>query len=105
MVVIKRLNTQTVTGGKQTVLACVPNGESEHPSQMLNAVPSVLFIKMENGFGITVGTVLMPVRLHLRAQGEVVVDFTIEDYPQRSVLVADVLMPGREINNTESAHA
>jgi hypothetical protein len=47
----------------------------------------------------------MAARDELLAQGEMVVDLAVEHDPQRAVFVRNRLMPARDIDNAEPAHA
>src|SRR5258708_15142 len=94
-----------VAGGKQLLLLHVPDGKGEHAAQMLDAVSSVLFVQVDNGFRVAVSTVMMTTGLELLAECAVVIDLPVENDPQSSILVTDGLVAGREVDNAEAAHA
>jgi hypothetical protein len=72
---------------------------------MLNAISTVLFIKVNDGLGVTIRGVTMTAGLQLLPQSRVVVDFTIEDDPDGAILIADGLMSSGQIDDAETAHA
>src|SRR5258708_29940307 len=76
-----------VAGGKQLLLLHVPDGKGEHAAQMLDAVSSVLFVQVDNGFRVAVSTVMMTTGLELLAECAVVIDLPVENDPQSSILV------------------
>src|SRR5712692_9284963 len=72
---------------------------------MLEAVFPVFLVEMNDGFGVAVSAVGVSTRDQRFAQRLVVVDFAIEDDPERAVLVAHGLVAGGEIHDAEPAHA
>src|SRR6266699_3828278 len=72
---------------------------------MLDAVFPVFLIQMKDGFSIAVSAVGVSTGDQWFAQRLVVVDFAIEDHPERAVLVAHGLVAGGEIHDAEPAHA
>ena len=103
--IIERFDPQAVAGDEQYLLVLVPDGESEHAAQVLNTVATVLFVEMNDGLGITMSSVGMAAGDELLAQAKVVVNLTVEDNPDRAVLVADGLMAGCEVHDAQPAHA
>src|ERR1700674_901567 len=103
--IIKWLDAQPIAGDEQALLPRVPNSEGKHAPQMVDAVLSVLFIEVNDGFGVTVGAIPMAACNQLLAQSQVVVDFTVECDPERTILVAEWLVSGRKVDDAEAAHA
>src|SRR5258708_1563018 len=103
--VIQRLNAKPVTGNEQCSLLTVPNRECEHAAQVLNAIAAVLFVKMNDGFGIAIGAIAVAALLQFLAQFGVIVDFAVEDNPNCAVFVAERLVPAGDINDAQTAHA
>jgi hypothetical protein len=60
---------------------------------------------MNDRLGIASRTVSMPARLQLLGKLGVVVDLTIENDPDGTVLVADWLMAVSQINDAEATHS
>src|SRR5207248_938932 len=85
--------------------SCVPNGEGEHAAQVLHAFLSILLVQVDDSLGVAVRAIRMATSHEFFPQLSMVVDFAIENNPQRFNFVADGLMTGGEINNTEPAHA
>src|SRR5450755_4403477 len=61
--IVKRLYPQPVARNKQPPLARIPNRERKHPTQMLNTVAPVLFVEMNDSFGIAMCAITMSSRL------------------------------------------
>ena len=72
---------------------------------MLYAIVSVLFVQMDNGFSVAVGTVAVATRLKLPAKLGVIVDFAVEDDPDGTSFVAYWLMTAGDVNDAQAAHA
>src|SRR5437867_610734 len=102
--IVERLDPEPITRDEEAPQAAIPDGESEHPTQMLQAVAAVLFIQMNNRFSIALGAITVAPRLELRAQFAVIVDFAVIDDPQALVLVADRLVTSADIDNAEAPH-
>jgi hypothetical protein len=60
---------------------------------------------MDDRLGVGSGCIPMAERLQPLAKNRMVIDFSVEDNPERTVFVADGLMPGRQINDAQPAHA
>jgi hypothetical protein len=50
--VVKRFNPEAITGAKERLLGLVPEGESEHATQVLHTVTSPRAIRLQDDFGI-----------------------------------------------------
>src|SRR5436309_16103425 len=72
---------------------------------MLNAVATVLFIQMDDRFGIAFRAIAVASRLELQTEFAVIVDFTVIDDPQAVVLVANRLLSGPNIYDAEPPHS
>src|SRR5215467_7649111 len=72
---------------------------------MAYTIPAVLFIKMNNCFGVALGAIVMALRLQLLPQLRVIVDFPVEDDPNRSIFIANGLVPGSEVHDAQPPHA
>ncbi len=53
--VIQRLDAQAVARQKQHALAQVPNGESEHADEVLDAMLAPFGVSLEDDFGVALG--------------------------------------------------
>src|SRR5215475_5118821 len=71
----------------------------------MNAVAAVLFIEMNNCFGIAIGAVTVAERLELRPQLGMVVNFAVEYNPDCPGFIADGLVTAGFIDDTEAAHS
>ena len=94
-----------VAGNEERPGVAVPDGESEHAAQVLNAILAILFKQVDDGFGVTVGGVAVAARDQLLAQGKMVVDLSVKDDVERAVFIGDWLMAAGHIDDAEAAHA
>jgi len=102
---VKGLDAQPVARYEKALSAGVPYGEGKHASKVLYTVRPIFFVQVNDGFRVAVGAVLVTQRLQLLPQGGMVVDFAVENNPDRAVFVAEGLVAGREIDNTKPSHA
>src|SRR5437867_4730518 len=72
---------------------------------MANAIAPVLFVQMDDGFCVAVGTIAMPALFQSCAQFGVIVDFAVEDDPNCAGLVAEGLVAAGDVNDAEAAHS
>src|SRR5215470_6000041 len=102
--VIEGLDAQAVASNEQAPAFGVPDGKGKHATQMLNAVFPVFLVEVDYGFGVALRTVRVPASKQLFAQGAMVVDFSVKNYPQCPVFIAERLMAGCEVDDAEPAH-
>src|SRR5579859_7599946 len=102
--IIEGLNAESVSRREQHALPSIPNRESEHASQMLHTITTVFFVKMNDGFGITVCTVAMSLCLQASAKVDVVVDLAVVDDPNVLTLVSQRLVAALDVDNAQAAH-
>jgi hypothetical protein len=69
---------------------------------MMNAVISIVFIEVEDRFGIAISGIAMTALFEYWSKFGMIVDFSVEDDPKSSVFIAHGLMPTRQINNAEA---
>ena len=103
-VIVERLDAEPVARDKQLAGTEVPDGKCEHASQVQHAIAAVLFVKMEDGFGVAVRAVAMAAGLEFLPKIAMVVDFAVVDDAQGFVFVRDGLMAGSEVNDAQAAH-
>lgn len=77
--VVERFDAEAVSGYEEFLVVCVPDGESEHAVEVVDAFLSVFEIGVEEGFGIGLGVELVSFLGERVADGLVVVDFAVED--------------------------
>src|SRR5215469_1949953 len=103
--VVQRLNAQPIARDEQGLTPAIPNGKGEHATQALDALFSILLIKVKDGFGVAFGAVGVAGGDELLAQRGMVVDFAIEHDPERVVFITERLMASREIDDAQAPHA
>src|ERR1700694_2933133 len=59
---------------------------------------------MDDGLGVTLGAIAVTAGLEIVPQIRVVIDFTVEDDPNASVFIADGLVTGLDVDDTEATH-
>src|SRR5215469_17033296 len=55
--VVQGLDPEPVARNEQRLALAVPNGEREHPAQVLDRIFPVLLVKMNDGFGVALRTI------------------------------------------------
>src|SRR5215469_66032 len=71
---------------------------------MLHTIVAVLFIKVNDGLGVAVGAVLMPLRLQAETQFRVVIDFAVKDNPDIPIFVGHRLLARFDIDDAQPPH-
>src|SRR5712691_7689542 len=102
---MQRLLSEAVSCQQQTFSALIPECEREHPTQPLHALGPKLLVQVNDHLSVSAGVEAVATSFQRRAQLWEVVDLPIEDDPNSSVLVVDGLMPRRQIDDTQPAHA
>src|SRR5580700_10985330 len=72
---------------------------------MLDAILAIFLVEVNDGLGIALGSITMAARDQSLAQRTVVIDFTVENYPDRTIFVAERLMSVGDVDDAEAAHA
>ncbi len=103
--VVKRLYAQPIAGNEQRLMRAVPDGKGKHSAQVLDAVFPIFFVQVNDGFRVAVSAITMATRDQLLTQDRVVVNLAIENDPDRSIFIADGLVPGCDIDDAEPSHA
>ena len=95
---VKRFDSQTIPRSEKPLLPLIPDGETEHTVQALQAPFTEFLVEVNDYFGIAVRSKYVTAR-EFTAQFEVVVDFAVEYDPDSAVLVGHRLLPGLEIDD------
>ena len=101
----ERLHAQPIAGEQQPTVPAVPKGEGEHAVEPVDTGRTVLLIGVDDDFCIRVGGELVALCLQLLPQLTVVVDLTVENNRDATVLAPDRLMASDEIDNAEPPYA
>ena len=94
--------TKPVTSQQQSLSSVVPQSEREHPPQPLHAIVAILFVEMDDDFGVAGRCQLMPAALQFSRQFAVVVDLAIENDLNRAVFIADRLTSAGQVDDRQS---
>ena len=98
----QRLLAEPVAGEQQAPLPQVANRKREHAVEVIDAVVAVLFVGVNDRFGVGLGAELMAAGLELAAQFAVVIDFAVEDDPDGSVFVGHRLLASGPVDDGQS---
>jgi len=90
-----------VPGQEERLVSGIPDRKGEHASQVLYTLSSFVFVQVKDYLGVTIGGKLVVV-LQILSQVPVVVDFSVEDYPQRTIVVAHRLVTATQVNNRQA---
>ncbi len=100
---VERLDAETVADEEQALTFRVPDGEREHAAEIVHAVVAPLFVGVDDRLGVGMRTVAMAARFEIAANAGVVVDFAVEDHPDRSVFIRQRLLSGPQIDDAQAA--
>jgi hypothetical protein len=95
------LDTGAVTGQKEAPLPSVPESEGEHAAQTAKTIQAPGLIGAENHLGVGAGPKPLPEGFELLPELTEVVDLSVEDETERSVIARHRLIPGHEIDDRE----
>ena len=80
----------------------IPDGKGKHPAEMMDAVITVFFIEVENRFCIAARGIAVTATFQIRADRCVIIDFTVEDNPNGSILVRHWLVAAAQIHDAQA---
>ena len=80
----------------------VPDRERKHSAELVDALLAPFFVRMNNRFSIRACAVAMALRFKMPANIGMVVDFAVEDDPDRSVFVREWLLAGAQVDDAQS---
>src|SRR5205814_1142289 len=83
--------------------AIIPQRQREHAVEVGQEIVAVLLVGVRDDLGVGSGAEAVAAALQLRAQFAEVVDLAIEDDRDALVLVADGLVPGLEVDDSQPA--
>ncbi len=103
--VVEGLFAEAIAGAEEFAGVLIPDGEGEHAAEALDAIGAVLFVGVENGFGVGAVGVAVSGLFESGAQAGVIEDFAVEDDEFRLVLVGHGLVAAGEVDDGEAAEA
>ncbi len=83
----------------------IPQGDREHPAEVVNEVDPVVLVEMHKGLYIAFGTKTVSGGKKLLAELSEVVDLSVADCPDRLVLIAHWLLASSRIDDGETTHS
>src|SRR5439155_275965 len=81
----------------------IEDGEGEHAAQLFHAGGAVLFVGVEDGFGIAMGGVAVSGCFQRGAKAGVIEDLAVEDDPLGTILIRHGLVAAAHVNDGETA--
>src|SRR6185503_5535292 len=102
---VERLLAGEIACRQQRSRLSIPQGEREHPAQAREKPFAPVLVRVYEHFDIRAAAERMTVRLELGAQGGKVIDLAIGDELNRVRLVAERLLPARQIDDRQPPHA
>ena len=103
--VAQGLDAEAIPRQDQLFGAGVPQGDREHPAQSGDAVRSHLLVEVDDRLGIALRVEAVPAGDQIATQVVVIVDLAVEHDLNRTVLVADRLLPPGDVDDRQPAHA
>src|SRR5947207_6463608 len=103
----QRLDTETITRGKQHAAALIPQREGKLAAQLPQATRTQIFIEMQRNFAVRSRGQTMTRGLQLLPNAIVIVELAVDHDAHALVFVCDWLVPSLEIDDaqTRMAHA
>ena len=102
--VVEWLFAERVAGEEQAPAPAIPQGEGKHAVEPFDAALALLLIEVDNALGIGARGETVTFGLQLRLQLAAVVDLAVEDDLDRAVLVAERLVPARDVEDAQAGH-
>src|SRR5579872_4638815 len=104
-VVVEGLDAQAIARAKQAAPLSIPDGEGEHATEQVETTGAMLFVSMQDGFGVRARLVTIARSFQRRAQLGVVVDLAVVSDPDRPGLVGHGLAAALRVDDAEAAMA
>src|SRR5262245_11639243 len=102
-VVVHRFDTQPVSDEEQSPAPPIPHSKGEHAAKISHALFTVLFVRMDDRFGIGSGLEPMTSRKQISCKVPVVIDLPIEYDDHRIIFVEHRLFAATEIDDAQPA--
>jgi len=99
------LEAQVIARHQHLAALDVQDRDRKLPAQAAEALRALLLVEVHDRLGVAVRAEGVALLLQLLPQRLVVVDLPVEDQGQRPVLVVDRLLPAREVDDAQPAHA
>src|SRR5215203_3166801 len=101
--VVERLDSQPVARAKELLRVAVPDRKRKHSTELLHAIRAVLFVSVEDRFGVTAGDVAMAGGFQIDADIGMIEDFAVVNDTEGAVLIGHRLMAGGYVDDAESS--
>jgi len=101
--VVEGFLAYAVAGEEELLFGLVPEGEGEHAAEVGGAVGAVLFVEVEDDFGVGLGAEAVAGGLEVAAEGFEVVALAVVDEVEGAVFVGHGLVAGGEVDDGEAA--
>ena len=105
MAIDQRLLAQPIAGQQQLPSPGVPEGQGEHAVEVLEKLGPFVLVEVDEHFGVALGAEVVPGAFQPAAQVAEVVDFAVEDDPDRAVFVGERLLAAGHVDDRQPAMA
>src|SRR5205807_10146133 len=96
---VERLDTEAVAAKHEPSLLAVPEREGKHTPELVDQPLSFLLIKVDQNLGITLRSENVPLSAKPGPQIFEVVDFAVEDDPDRAIFIRQRLIASGQIDD------
>ena len=103
--IVQRLDADAVARDQERARTHVPDREAKHPSQPPDRRHAPLFVRVNDRLRVSRRIEPVSCLLELVPKFTEVVNLAVEHNPNRTVLVVDRLVPGRQVDDAQPAHA
>src|ERR1700722_4198761 len=97
--IVQRLFPQAITHQEKPASSLIVERESKHPPQLLHALRPILFVKMNDDFGIGMRGEEMTACLEFGSQIQKVINLAVENNPDALVFVEYRLVPACQVDD------
>src|SRR5687768_15782295 len=98
----QRLLAESIPGQQQPPRLLIGERKCKHAVETLDAGVAVLFVRVDDGFGVGVCSEPVTSSFEITAQLVVVVDLAVENDPHRPIFVGQWLIAARAIDDGEA---
>ena len=102
-VVVEGLLAEAIARAEELARVLIPDGEGEHAAEALDAIGAVLFVGVEDGFGVGAVGVAVSGLFEGGTQAGVIEDFAVEDDEVGVILIGHGLMAAGDVDDGEAA--
>ena len=96
------LDADAIACEQEPPAAPIPQRECKHATKVMDDIRAPLLVAMDDRFAVALGTKYMPIGLKRPSQLAKVVDLTVGNQPDRTIFIAERLLPGRRVDDRKA---